>query len=517
MIGFYKMSLVGDAHLADKNPVCQDANAVKMLANGWVIAAIADGLGSAKYSDVGSRTAVEVVACFVEEHLPDKWHDESLKSVLRTAYHAAFKSIKKIAAQREHNIKEYDTTLTTLIYNGTNVVYGHVGDGGIIALSPYGDFSVLTTAQKGEEFNMVVPLRMGPDNWIFGTARESACALLMMTDGIYDIACPWLLAKQKPPVYVNYVRRFMDTNTFAVKTASDFENAETEIKSFFTSKDSKQITDDKTIVGIINTDVTPEKKPEQYYAEPDFEALAKEHQKQLYERKADKQEAASPQKPAPVKPAPAPSPASKPVNTGREPKQGQKIDTLAKSGDTSNVPKQSVLKKRTIIFHIIIPIILAFIIAFIVVLLKQQIENTTVELNKAKSDITTLQAQLKDAVTKADQQKAEIEKIENTSVEVVKAVQELFNDIPAEMWKREPYSSAKSAYDAAFVAVKEKKWEIVDEHITIINDKIKESEHPLTASKATGDTENKPQSETPPGVLPPEVVQPDVQQKPSGD
>ncbi|MDR3343161.1 MAG: protein phosphatase 2C domain-containing protein, partial [Treponema sp.] len=276
MIGFYKMSLVGDAHLADKNPVCQDANAVKSLANGWVIAVIADGLGSAKYSDVGSRTAVEVVARFVEEHLPDKWHDESLKSLLQTAYHAAFKSIKKIAAQREHNIKEYDTTLTTLIYNGTNVVYGHVGDGGIIALSPYGDFSMLTTAQKGEEFNVVVPLRMGPDNWVFGTARESACALLMMTDGIYDIACPWLLAKQKPPIYIHYVRDFMDTNILAVKTPTDFENAQEEIKSFFTSKDSKQITDDKTIVGIINTDVTPEVKPEQYYAVPDFEALAKE-------------------------------------------------------------------------------------------------------------------------------------------------------------------------------------------------------------------------------------------------
>jgi serine/threonine protein phosphatase PrpC len=283
MLGFYRMSLTGTAHLAaGEDAVCQDANAVKILAGGWVVAVIADGLGSAKYSDAGSSTAVNTVIRFVEEYLPSKWHEASLISLMQTAFHSALKAIQKTAEEKSHELKEYDTTLTALIYNGTNVVFGHVGDGGIIALSRYGDFSIMTKAQKGEEFNVVVPLRMGPENWIFGTSKDPVCALIMMTDGIYDIACPWLLVKQDIPIYINYIRPFMDTNILNVKTQDDFEKAQEEITSFFQGKNSEQITDDKTIVGIINTDVKPENKPGEYYAEPDWETLSRQHKEGLY-------------------------------------------------------------------------------------------------------------------------------------------------------------------------------------------------------------------------------------------
>lgn len=108
----------------------------------------------------------------------------------------------------------------------------------------------------------------------------------MMTDGIFDVAYPWLLAKTDQPIYVNYVRPFMDINILKVSTPADFENAQTEITDFFKGPYSKQITDDKTIVGIINTDVIPEIKPDEFYAEPDWKVLAKEHHDRLYEHKS---------------------------------------------------------------------------------------------------------------------------------------------------------------------------------------------------------------------------------------
>ncbi len=282
MLGYYKMSLIGTAHQAKKDGVCQDASDVIELENGWVVAAIADGLGSAKRSEIGSAAAVKTVLSFVRENHPEKWHEESLISLLRTAYHKAFNMIKAKSVENQDDLREYDTTLTTVIYNGTNVVYGHVGDGGIIALSSFGEYSVLTEAQKGEAFNETSPLRAGPDSWSFGISKEDVCALIMLTDGIFDVAYPWLLAKSDQPIYVNYVRPFMDINLLKVSTPADFENAQTEIAEFFNGPYSKQITDDKTIVGIINTSVVPETKPDDYYMEPDWQALAKAHHDRLY-------------------------------------------------------------------------------------------------------------------------------------------------------------------------------------------------------------------------------------------
>ena len=286
MLGYYKMSIIGTAHQAKKDGVCQDASDVVVLKNGWVVAAIADGLGSAKKSEVGSTTAVKTVLSFVSENHPDKWHEESLMSLLRTAYHKALKTIRALSEENQEELCDYDTTLTTVIYNGTNVVYGHAGDGGIIALSSYGDYSVLTEAQKGEAFNETSPLRAGPESWSFGISKEDVCSLIMMTDGIFDVAYPWLLAKTDQHIYVNYVRPFMDINILKVSTPADFENAQAEITDFFKGPYSRQITDDKTIVGIINTDVTPETKPDEFYAEPDWKTLAKKHRDRLYEHKS---------------------------------------------------------------------------------------------------------------------------------------------------------------------------------------------------------------------------------------
>ena len=290
MIGHYKMSLIGSSHLSKKGGVCQDSCDAKKLQNGWVIAAIADGLGSAKHSEIGSSIAVETVISFSETNIPDLWHDESMLSLLRTAFHCALKQIKEKADSDRNHVRDYETTLTSVIYNGTNAVFGHVGDGGVIALNHYGEFSLLTVAQKGETFNSVVPLRAGPDAWMFGKTEESIAALLMMTDGIYDVACPWLLMDQEQKIqkiWVNYVRRFIDRNKLPVNTDADFETAQKEIEAFFSDKHVPTITDDKTILGIINTDIMPEVKFDEYYADPDWIGLRRKYDELLYGKEDD--------------------------------------------------------------------------------------------------------------------------------------------------------------------------------------------------------------------------------------
>ena len=69
MIGYYNLSKQGTSH-RDANPpvVCQDANKVIRLENGWVVAAIADGVGSSKHSEIGAQIAVESSTSFKKKH-----------------------------------------------------------------------------------------------------------------------------------------------------------------------------------------------------------------------------------------------------------------------------------------------------------------------------------------------------------------------------------------------------------------------------------------------------------------
>lgn len=281
MLGFYNLSLQGTSHIAN-DTVCQDASNIVKLENGWVVSVIADGVGSAKHSEIGSSTAVETVIDYISNMDIDEWDVEELRNILQDAYRLVLEKISEIAENEENNIRDYDTTLTTAIYNGSQIVYAHAGDGGIVVLSNSGEFSQLTEVQKGEEFNCVQPIR-SEKSWAFGYSEDDICALAMFTDGIYDIVCPWLLANESQKVYVNYVRLFMDMNIIKTKSDEDFEILKSNAEKFLTSDFNSNITDDKTIAVVINTDITPQLQSEEYYAEPDWEAIREENNKKLYD------------------------------------------------------------------------------------------------------------------------------------------------------------------------------------------------------------------------------------------
>jgi serine/threonine protein phosphatase PrpC len=280
MIGYYSLSLQGTSHIANDTP-CQDSSLTMLLANGWAVGVIADGLGSAKRSDAGSFLAVNAVVKHMTDNCPKKWNINKLKIALKDAFGLAYDFIVKKAGVENNPLADYDTTLTVAIYNGSQVVFGHVGDGGIITLSKHGEFLMLTKPQKGGEFNMVSPLR-SKEKWSFGSSDNDVCALALMTDGIYDVICPWILAEQKQPIYVNYIRPFMDRNLLKVNSMKDFEKVRREVKDFLNSEYNANITDDKTLAAIINLGVDPAMKPESYYAEPNWDQLQRENRKKLY-------------------------------------------------------------------------------------------------------------------------------------------------------------------------------------------------------------------------------------------
>ena len=59
MMYAYGITLDGTYHIKNKI-VCQDAHAIEKCGDRMVIAAVADGLGSAEHSEIASRLAADI-------------------------------------------------------------------------------------------------------------------------------------------------------------------------------------------------------------------------------------------------------------------------------------------------------------------------------------------------------------------------------------------------------------------------------------------------------------------------
>ena len=293
MVRSYGFSITGSSH-ESKGTKCQDANKVCKLENGTVIAAVADGVGSCKYADVASQIAVDVATAFCEEKLKTEPAICVDVKLLEEAFSQAELAIEKQSLNDDEPLSEYDTTLDLVVYDGKRVVYGHCGDGGTIGLTVKGDYVKITTPQKNEGI-FVVPLRNGSKNknntWEFGCVENDLVSVLLATDGVHDIFFPYLLKGQPVEVYVPLIRYFMD-NTGIHVSEDTIEKISEAREAFINSSDCKSITDDKTLLVLINEDIIPERKDDSYYAEPDWDALKLEWDKKAYPHLYGKQEVA---------------------------------------------------------------------------------------------------------------------------------------------------------------------------------------------------------------------------------
>jgi serine/threonine protein phosphatase PrpC len=270
MIRSYGFSSVGSSHL-NKGAGCQDANNCVLTRNGFVVAAIADGVGSCKYSDVASSIAVDVSVRVCVDEIEKGGATCDLLEVIEKAFTQAERAIADRSLSENHLITDYDTTLSLAIYDGQHVTYGHSGDGGIIGLTVEGDYVKITSPQKSEGF-YVVPLRAGKDSWVIDCAKDKFTSILLATDGVYDVFFPYLLKGQPVEVYVPLIRYFMDNNILKV-SAKTIDAIGKSRKDYLDSDICSSIIDDKTVLVLINENVLPKLKDDSYYAEPDWATL----------------------------------------------------------------------------------------------------------------------------------------------------------------------------------------------------------------------------------------------------
>lgn len=337
MIISYGMSIVGTSHVS-KNTPCQDSHRYETLDNGWLVAAVADGVGSAKHSEVASKMACDVFVETCKALITKDTVITDTKAILAEAYKTADAKIKDYVYGIEDLITDYDTTLSTVIYDGRRLAYGHSGDGGIVALTYEGDYIKVTEPQKADDGVCVIPLRAGATHWEFGECDADVASVLLATDGVYDNFMPYLLRGQPVEFYIPLIRWFMDNSGIGI-TSENREQVEESRKNFLCGDACKVITDDKTILVAFNADVIPALKDDSYYAEPDWAKLQEEWNKKayphLYKDNSKKVESVEPS--VPSTDAPATSDASEEADVIVSENSSEQVEPLsAVTADTSS-------------------------------------------------------------------------------------------------------------------------------------------------------------------------------------
>ena len=153
-------SVVGTAHLRTGQP-CQDSTQFRCLPitgapADTLIAAVADGAGSAPYSDQGSRLAAASSINAIAGSLagrPGSVDPEALQQILAASIDAAHHAVNDLAEANEHRPREYATTLLVAVHVNGVLGAAQIGDGAVVAAGADSEYVLITHPDQGEYAN----------------------------------------------------------------------------------------------------------------------------------------------------------------------------------------------------------------------------------------------------------------------------------------------------------------------------------------------------------------------------
>lgn len=176
-------SVRGPLHVKMDIP-CQDAMAFKIISPEVAVIAIADGLGSAAKSDVGSKVAVDAVVRAVEQSVVNKTPDEIDISLVATQSIAeARAALENAASVSQCELSDFGSTLISIVLMNGTLAIAHIGDGSVIARVD-SDLRIASAPGESEYTNEVKPLTA--KDWqenVRSTALANVRDVIAFTDG----------------------------------------------------------------------------------------------------------------------------------------------------------------------------------------------------------------------------------------------------------------------------------------------------------------------------------------------
>lgn len=234
-------SVTGSAHKTKCVP-CQDAARYSLFHNQWALIAVADGLGSAKWSELGAGLATETAVASMKIALDGQSVSPSL--IVEEAIFAARKSLEIRSEDSKCEIGDLACTLIVVLANPETCAVAHIGDGAVV-LQSGNELILLSEPEKSEYINETTPLtNFGWKEKIrFGEVSTQVTFVAAFTDGCQRAA----LVKEKGTL-IPFSGFFSPIYTFA-QGLDSCDEGEQELRLMLESeKMRQQSSDDKTFV-----------------------------------------------------------------------------------------------------------------------------------------------------------------------------------------------------------------------------------------------------------------------------
>ena len=237
-------SVTGPSH-GRHGTLCQDAHRYRLLPNGVLIAAVADGASTADRSQEGADIAVGHSLIVLEEALrSDGPNDEAeWRNLLTTAFTSAQQALTEKAVTAGGSIDNYATTLTCVVTNATWTAIAQIGDGATVVERTDDEMETIVCPQRGEYANTTQFLSMSDmlSHLDMSIATDPVNAIVIMTDGLWRLGL-------KMPQHKPHVPFFRPLIEF-VRELDDEELGRHQLEDFLSSdRVAARSDDDKTIV-----------------------------------------------------------------------------------------------------------------------------------------------------------------------------------------------------------------------------------------------------------------------------
>ena len=178
-------SVQGTAHREHGLP-CQDAHAFRLLDDGRVVVAVADGAGSAELAEVAAALCVQTALRQLET-IPDAPLDNP-NNWMRSVFAQVHAALEACANTREVALRKLAATLTVAVLTDAGVAQGAVGDSGAVFCFPDGSLRTLCQPYKGEYANETSFISDPQwENHFQVDHTVGITAFLLATDGLLDV------------------------------------------------------------------------------------------------------------------------------------------------------------------------------------------------------------------------------------------------------------------------------------------------------------------------------------------
>lgn len=235
----------GSSHEKTGKP-CQDAHHWIRLSEGILLAAVADGAGSAAQSEVGSevaaKAAVAAIASKRDILLLDEG-DEDLRILMTHALEEAREAVETKAAEHDVKVRDLATTLIVIFASPKFVAAAQIGDGAAVVGDAAGRITALTKPESGEYINETIFLTSSDamesaqvNVWYGNTGYIAA-----LSDGLQLLALEMPEGKPHGPFFSPLFR--------FIERVEDAKDAESQLEKFLISELVRERTnDDLTLI-----------------------------------------------------------------------------------------------------------------------------------------------------------------------------------------------------------------------------------------------------------------------------